>query len=65
MLEIAHRGYSEIHPDNTLTAFKAAVANGFDMIEVDIQLCKTGEIVCFHDIFLNEKLIKTLSFKEL
>lgn len=65
MLEIAHRGYSEIHPDNTLTAFKAAVANGFDMIEVDIQLCETGEIVCFHDLFLNGSLIKTLSLKDL
>ena len=65
MLEIAHRGYSEIHPDNTLNAFKAAIANGFDMIEVDIQLCRTGEIVCFHDIFLNENLIKTLSLKDL
>lgn len=65
MLEIAHRGYSEIHPDNTLTSFKAAVANGFDMVEVDIQLCGTGEIVCFHDIFLNGSLIKTLSLKDL
>ena len=53
MLKIAHRGYSDKYKDNTLEAFEHAVRNHFDMIELDIQLCKSGEIIVYHDIIIN------------
>ena len=46
----AHRGLhnDEGAPENTLAAFQLAVDHGYG-IELDIQLCKDGEVVVFHD----------------
>lgn len=46
---IAHRGYKEVTPENTRMAFESAVKAGADMIETDIHVCKSGEIVIMHD----------------
>ncbi len=48
-LVIAHRGFSKIHPENTLAAFEAAIAAGADAIELDLTLCADGEFVVIHD----------------
>ena len=48
-LKIAHRGYSERYPENTLPAFEQAVLAGADMIELDIHLSRDGQIVVIHD----------------
>jgi glycerophosphoryl diester phosphodiesterase len=48
-LLIAHRGASGTRPENTLAAFRQAVALGADMIELDVQLTRDGEVVVFHD----------------
>jgi glycerophosphoryl diester phosphodiesterase len=48
----AHRGASRIAPENTLAAFNLAAAQGADGIELDAQLCKSGEVVVFHDTTL-------------
>jgi glycerophosphoryl diester phosphodiesterase len=48
-LKIAHRGYSEKYPENTLLAFAKAVEAGADMIELDVHLCRDGQIVVIHD----------------
>ena len=46
----AHRGCSQIYPENTLTAFEqAAKLPGLTGIELDIQLTKDGEPVVIHD----------------
>lgn len=46
----AHRGCSQMYPENTLLAFeKAAALKGLEGIELDIQLTKDGEIVVIHD----------------
>lgn len=46
----AHRGCSQIYPENTLLAFeKAAAISGLEGIELDIQLTKDGELVVIHD----------------
>ena len=55
MIQIAHRGYSDKYGDNNIESFLEAIGSGFDMIELDVQLCKTGEIVIFHDTHLNER----------
>ena len=62
-MKIAHRGYKYI--DNTILAFENAIKEGFDMIELDIQLCKSGEIVIYHDIIINNRYIIDITLEEL
>ena len=64
MLKIAHRGLSYFNPDNSLEAFNQAIKSDFDMIELDIQLCKNNEIIIFHDTYYLSKLIKDYSLEE-
>lgn len=46
----AHRGCSQMYPENTLLAFeKARKVQGLMGIELDIQLTKDGELVVIHD----------------
>lgn len=52
-LVIAHRGASGTRPENTLAAFRHAVALGADMIELDVQLTRDGEVVVLHDTTLD------------
>lgn len=46
---IAHRGASLVHPENTLAAFEAAIAQGADMLEMDVRLTSDGVPVVLHD----------------
>jgi len=46
---IAHRGASAYFPENTIPAFKGAIAKGADMVELDVQLTLDKEVVVFHD----------------
>ncbi len=48
-LVIAHRGYSKIAPENTISAFKLAVRFKADMIELDVRITKDGTPVVIHD----------------
>lgn len=45
----AHRGFSGRYPENTMTAFEAAVDCGVDGIELDVHLSKDGEVMIMHD----------------
>jgi len=45
----AHRGASAYAPENTLAAFKLALDQGADGIELDAKLSADGEIVVIHD----------------
>ena len=65
ILSIAHRGYSAKYKDNSWSAFKNVKDKGFDMIEIDIQLCKSGEIIIYHDLFLKNQRIINLTLKEI
>ncbi|MFX0137861.1 MAG: glycerophosphodiester phosphodiesterase [Candidatus Hodarchaeota archaeon] len=49
VLIIAHRGASNLAPENTLKAFKKAIELKADFIEFDVQQSKDGEIVIMHD----------------
>ena len=49
MLNIAHRGASGTFPENTLSAFRAALDAGADMCELDVQLTRDGAVVVIHD----------------
>ncbi len=48
-LIVAHRGASQIAPENTLAAFKLAWQLGADAIEGDFYLTRDGQIVTIHD----------------
>lgn len=45
----AHRGSSAEAPENTMAAFKLAVEQGADGIELDIQMSADGHLVVIHD----------------
>ncbi len=48
-LVLAHRGASADAPENTLAAFRLALAQGADGVELDVWRCRTGEVVVHHD----------------
>ena len=48
-LVIAHRGYSLAAPENTLLSYQKAIEAGADMLEVDINLTRDGQLVMIHD----------------
>lgn len=52
-LNLAHRGANRVAPENTLSAFRAAVEMGADGVELDVQLSKDGEIVVIHNFDLD------------
>lgn len=53
MIIIGHRGAAGYEPENTILSFSKAIELGVDMIEFDVQLCKSGEVVVIHDYSLN------------
>lgn len=46
---IAHRGASGEAPENTMAAFRRALAIGVDAVELDVHLSADGEPVIIHD----------------
>lgn len=48
-LVIAHRGASSECPENTLSAYRAAIASGVDVIELDVWQAREGALVAMHD----------------
>lgn len=68
----AHRGlYNKKAgvPENTMTAFRKAVEAGYG-IELDVQLCRDGEVVVFHDFDLKrvcgiEGAVSDFTYQEL
>ena len=48
----AHRGYSAQYPENTLAAFRGAIALGADCIELDVRQTADGVPVVLHDASL-------------
>jgi glycerophosphoryl diester phosphodiesterase len=48
-LIIGHRGASAVAPENTLAAFREAIAVGADGVEFDVRLTRDGVPVVIHD----------------
>ncbi len=70
MLIIGHRGAPHHAPENTLGSFKKAMEMQASMIELDISLCRSGELVVIHDERVDrttdgEGLVSRLTLKEL
>ena len=69
-LIIGHRGASAAAPENTMAAFREAIAVGADGIEFDVRLTKDGVPVVIHDSTLRRtgglnQRIADLSWQEL
>jgi glycerophosphoryl diester phosphodiesterase len=52
-LIIAHRGASDRAPEETMSAFKLAVQDKADYLEMDLRQTKDGKLVLMHDPSLN------------
>ena len=66
----AHRGASGYAPENTLEAFELAARLGADGVELDVHICRDGELVVTHDETIERVsdgtgFVKDLSLKEL
>mgnify|MGYP002523086560 CR=1 FL=1 len=46
---VAHRGDWRNHPENSIPAFQSCIDMGIDMIEIDLQRTKDGQLILMHD----------------
>jgi glycerophosphoryl diester phosphodiesterase len=49
IVRIAHRGASSQFPENTLLAFRQAIEQGVDMLEIDVHSTADDQLVVIHD----------------
>lgn len=54
---IAHRGYHEYYPENTIKSYIQAIENNMG-IELDIRMTKDGYLICMHDRYTKRLLGK-------
>lgn len=62
---VAHRGSSAQHADNSWAAFEAAIDDGADAIECDVQATRDGVLVIRHDLALEGLPVVDLSAADL
>ena len=71
VLVFGHRGMSEFFPENTMLSFsECAKESGVDGVELDVHVCKSGEVVVAHDFSLKrtaglDREIEELTLDEL
>ena len=53
ILKFGHRGAKGHVTENTLESIQKALDLGVDGIEIDVHVCKTGELIVFHDFTLD------------
>jgi len=61
---ISHRGGSAEGYENTIRAFRHALDNGTDMLELDVRLTKDGQVVVFHDEYLTRMTGRNLKVSD-
>lgn len=64
-LIIAHRGSAGEAPENTIAAFRLALEQQCDAIELDVHLSKDGEIIVCHDATVDRTTNGTGSIHEM
>ncbi|UCD45452.1 MAG: glycerophosphodiester phosphodiesterase [Candidatus Bathyarchaeota archaeon] len=70
VVKVGHRGAAGHEPENTLRGFRRAVELGADMVELDVHLCGSGELVVIHDDTVDRTTngtgaVSELTFEEL
>lgn len=60
----AHRGGALLWPENSLLAFRNALALGADFLELDVHLSREGEVVVIHDATLDRTTTGTGPVRE-
>ena len=55
MKKVSHRGHSIAYPENSKSAFRAALTLNCDAIELDIHLNQSGELIIFHDYDMEDR----------
>lgn len=70
LIYFAHRGLSELYPENTILSFDKAMMAGAEAVEFDVHKTKDGELVVIHDenikrTFNGNGLIKDFTLAEL
>jgi glycerophosphoryl diester phosphodiesterase len=63
-LVIAHRGYMQFAPENTLPSFKFAIEAGADLVELDYYHSKDNVPILFHDSTLDRTTDATRRWNE-
>lgn len=63
-LYAAHRGGSLLWPENSLLAFRSAVALGADYLELDVHMTRDGQVVVIHDPTLDRTTTGTGPVKD-
>lgn len=66
----AHRGYSQLYPENTILAFEQAIKTGTDRIELDLWMSSDRQMMVIHDETVERTtngkgLVSSLSLKQL
>jgi glycerophosphoryl diester phosphodiesterase len=64
-LNIAHRGFTKVSPDNTLESFYAAIKLGVDGIECDVHETADHHFIIFHDNELAGRNLGELPLSEI
>jgi glycerophosphoryl diester phosphodiesterase len=62
---IAHRGWHEPAPENSVAAFRAAADLGVEMVEFDVQATADAKLVVYHDDAVDDVSIASLSLMDL
>ncbi|XCB30579.1 glycerophosphodiester phosphodiesterase family protein [Arcanobacterium hippocoleae] len=62
---IAHRGLNTLAPENTFSAFYAAVKHGINWIETDIDILGDGTPIIIHDSSLDRTTNRSGSYYDL
>ncbi len=65
ILNIAHRGASGHAPENTLSAFRLAIKQKADMIELDVHQTKDSHIIVHHDEYLKTTILRKIFIKDM
>ena len=57
ILKIGHRGAKGYVAENTMASFQKAIELGVDGLELDVHLCRSGEVVVIHDATIDRTTV--------